>query len=42
VAKEATEGFLKMKNPPTALFVSNEPMTNRALLALKENKARGR
>lgn len=40
VAKEATDEFLKMKNPPTAFFVSNEPMTNGALLALKENKVK--
>jgi len=39
-AKEVTEEFLKMKNPPTALFVSNEPMTNGALLALRENKVK--
>jgi len=39
-AKEVTEKFLKMKNPPTALFVSNEPMTNGALLALRENKVK--
>lgn len=39
-AREATEEFLKMKNPPTALLVSNEPMTNGALLALKENKVK--
>ncbi len=39
-AKEATEEFLKMKNPPTALFVSNEPMTNGSLLALRENKVK--
>ena len=29
-----------MKNPPTALFVCNEPMTNGALLALRENKVK--
>ncbi len=39
-AKEAAEEFLRMKNPPSALFVSNEPMTNGALLALRENKVK--
>ncbi len=39
-AKKAAEKFLKMNNPPTALFVSNEPMTNGALLALRENKVK--
>ncbi len=39
-AKEAAEEFLRMKNPPTALFVSNEPMTNGVLLALRENKVK--
>ncbi len=39
-AKEAAEKFLRMKNPPTALFVSNEPMTNGALLALRENEVK--
>ena len=39
-AKEVAEEFLKMKNFPTALFVSNEPMTNGALLALRENKVK--
>ena len=42
VAKEATDEFLRMKDSPTALFVNNEPMASGVLLALKENKARGR
>jgi len=29
-----------MKNPPTALFVCNEPMTSGALLALREKKVK--
>ena len=37
-AYKATQEFVRMKNPPTALFVCNEPMTSGALLALKENK----
>ena len=37
-AKEVAKEFLGMKNPPTALFVSNEPMTNGTLLGLRENK----
>ena len=36
--KEAMEEFIKMANPPSAIFVSNETMTTGALLALKENK----
>jgi len=36
-AKEAALEFLRMKNPPTALFVCNEPMTSGALLALRED-----
>jgi len=39
-AKEAAEEFLRMKNPPTALFVSNEPMASGVLLALRENKVK--
>lgn len=34
------ERGIDRKNPPTALFVSNEPMTNGALLALRENKVK--
>jgi len=32
--------LLRMKNPPTALFVCNEPMTSGALLTLRENKVK--
>lgn len=39
-ASEVAGEFLRMKNPPTALFVCNEPMVSGALLALKENKVR--
>ena len=39
-AKEAALEFLRMKNPPTALFVCNEPMTSGALLALREKKVK--
>ncbi len=39
-AKEAAEEFLRMKNSPTALFVSNEPMASGVLLALRENKVK--
>jgi len=39
-AQEATQELLRMKNPPTALFVCNEPMTSGALLTLRENKVK--
>ena len=39
-ANQVTEEFLKMKHPPTALFVSNEPMASGALLALRKNKVK--
>ena len=39
-AQKVTQEFLRMKNPPTALFVCNEPMTSGALLALRENKVK--
>lgn len=35
-AKEVTKKFLDMRNPPTALFVTNEAMITGCLLALKE------
>jgi len=39
-AKEKSLEFLRMKNPPSALFVCNEPMTSGALLALRKNKVK--
>ena len=36
--RKVTQEFLRMKNPPIALFVCNEPMTSGALLTLRENK----
>jgi len=39
-ARKAAVDFIRMKNPPTALFVCNEPMTSGALLALRENKVK--
>lgn len=39
-AQKAGGDFIRMKHPPTALFVSNEPMTSGVLLALKENKVK--
>ncbi len=38
--REAMEKFIKMVNPPSAVFVSNEVMTTGALLALKENNVK--
>jgi len=35
-AKEVTKELLDMKNPPSALFISNEAMITGALLALRE------
>jgi len=37
-ARESTQDFLKMKNPPTALFASSEPMISGALQVLKEKE----
>lgn len=39
-ARESAQQFVKMKNPPDALFVTNEVMTTGALLALNENNVR--
>ena len=39
-AQEVAGDFIRMKNPPTVLFVCNEPMTSGALLALRENKVK--
>jgi len=39
-ARKVTQEFLRMKNPPVALFVCNEPMTSGALLTLRENKVK--
>jgi len=39
-ARQAAQRFIKMKNPPDALFVTNEVMTTGALLALNENNVR--
>jgi len=37
-AQEATREFLKMKNPPSALFASSEPMIAGTVQVLKENR----
>ncbi len=39
-ARESVQEFLRMENPPNALFVANEVMTVGALLALNENNIR--
>ena len=39
-ARESAQQFVRMKNPPDALFVTNEVMTTGALLALNENNVR--
>ena len=39
-AGESAQEFVKMKNPPDALFVTNEVMTTGTLLALNENNVR--
>ncbi|MCK4418865.1 substrate-binding domain-containing protein, partial [Candidatus Aerophobetes bacterium] len=39
-ARKVAGDFIRMKHPPTALFVCNEPMTSGALLALRENKVK--
>lgn len=39
-ARQVAQQVIKMKNPPDALFVTNEVMTTGALLALNENNVR--
>jgi LacI family transcriptional regulator len=36
----ATQDILRMRNPPSAIFVCNEPMVSGCILALKENGVR--